>query len=563
MVCTAANRETEACLSRGFFPFQPRAGFRVRNRAANPVMRIGRTTEKRTKADAAPTSPTYIMQTQLLHEIPTAPAASNPIDRVLVNEPLTDVGTQERRKLYRGSRGAGSPGKGMPGKGMQRYVLFHSFCFIMYATVGKGFAYTGYPPIFIGEILLLWSIITAFAARRFATLIERPLGLLLTAFFIWGIVCTVPYVGLYKINALRDGAVWAYSIFAWVVASLVLRLDNVLEGVVERFRKYGGVMIVAGTVCGFLTTYEFSHLPTWPTSQVPIPYLKSGELCVHLAGCCAFVLTGLGKGKDWWLFPIICGFAMGISGNRGGGLAFIVAVTFVALLRFNVKKIFILFAVLAFLLSALLLIDIHIPLPKGSREISSEQILRNIQSVVGGGSDDSNLEGTKEWRLRWWNQIFDYTFHGPYFWTGKGYGINLAADDGIDGIRDGPQALRSPHNSHLTFLARSGVPGLTLWIILQSYWALMMLRFYFRAKAIGSTRWSAMFLWLLAYWMAFIVNASFDVALEGPMMGIPFWTIFGLGWGAQILFQKRLRRRVTSGRTQQLLPTGAEPQLAW
>ncbi len=372
---------------------------------------------------------TYIMQTQLLHDFPNVSPASNPTERVLVNEPLTEVGAPERWKSYRGSRGSASSEKGM-----QRYILFHSFCFIMYATLGRGFAYTGYSPIFIGEILLLWSIVTGFAARRFATLIERPLGLLLTCFFFWGIICTVPYVGLYGINAPRDGAVWAYSIFAWVVASLVLRLDNVLDGVVEHFRKFGGLLVVASTICAFLTTYEISHLPTWPTSQVPIPYMKSGDLCVHLAGCCAFVLTGLGKGKDWWLFPIICGFAMGISGNRGGGLAFMVAISFVALLRFNVKKLFILLVVLGLILSALVLVDVHVPLPSGSREISSEQILRNIKSMVGISSDEADLQGTKEWRIRWWNQIFDYTFQGPYFWTGKGYGINLAADDGIDGI---------------------------------------------------------------------------------------------------------------------------------
>jgi len=54
--------------------------------------------------------------------------------------------------------------------------------------------------------------------------------------------------------------------------------------------------------------------------------------------------------------------------------------------------------------------------------------------------------------------------------------------------------------------------------------------------------WVGIFAWLMAYWLAFTVAAGFDVFLEGPMAGIPFWTLFGIGWGAHILFQSQLNR---------------------
>ena len=38
-----------------------------------------------------------------------------------------------------------------------------------------------------------------------------------------------------------------------------------------------------------------------------------------------------------------------------------------------------------------------------------------------------------------------------------------------------------------------------------------------------------MFLFLGAYWLAFLINGSFDVYLEGPMGGIWFWTVYGIG----------------------------------
>lgn len=38
---------------------------------------------------------------------------------------------------------------------------------------------------------------------------------------------------------------------------------------------------------------------------------------------------------------------------------------------------------------------------------------------------------------------------------------------------------------------------------------------------------TSVYLWLLAYWMAFIVNMTFDVYLEGPQGGIWFWCLIG------------------------------------
>ena len=81
---------------------------------------------------------------------------------------------------------------------------------------------------------------------------------------------------------------------------------------------------------------------------------------------------------------------------------------------------------------------------------------------------------------------------GPYKWTGKGYGINLADDDGyqIDG------SLRSPHNGHMTILARSGLPGITLWAAVQLTWAGAMTAGYMRARRRHDWKWSALFMFL-------------------------------------------------------------------
>ena len=139
-------------------------------------------------------------------------------------------------------------------------------------------------------------------------------------------------------------------------------------------------------------------------------------------------------------------------------------------------------------------------------------------------------DGPRQWRLDWWSKIIDYTIFGDFFWTGKGYGVNLANDDGFQVFElFHGQPLRSPHNSHLTFLARSGVPGFIVWITLQVVFCISLVRAYRKAVRVGHHDWAKLNLWVLAYWFAFMVNATFDVFLEGPQGGIWFWCVFGFG----------------------------------
>jgi hypothetical protein len=169
------------------------------------------------------------------------------------------------------------------------------------------------------------------------------------------------------------------------------------------------------------------------------------------------------------------------------------------------------------------------------RQVSMEQLIANAVSIVTSNDtadQDGQLQGNKEWRMKWWRQIIDYTFKGPHFWNGKGFGINLATDDGFQTSQTAANALRSPHNGHMTILARMGVPGLTMWIVLQGTFAVSLLRAFRRARDAGDPFWAKINSWLLLYWLSIMIDAAFDVYLEGPQGGIWFWSIWGLGLGA-------------------------------
>ena len=166
------------------------------------------------------------------------------------------------------------------------------------------------------------------------------------------------------------------------------------------------------------------------------------------------------------------------------------------------------------------------PVPPKGRPATFQQLIDNLLSIFGSSSE-GGLEGSKQFRLAWWGTIIDYTVFGDHFWTGKGFGVNLADDDGFQSTVD--HSLRSPHNSDMTVLARMGVPGLLLWVLLQGAFVIGLLRAMLAHRRAGDTQIAVVGGLILVYWVAMMIDTSFDPYLEGPQGGIWFWVIFGLG----------------------------------
>jgi hypothetical protein len=93
-----------------------------------------------------------------------------------------------------------------------------------YTFLGKGYAYFGVSPIYIGELVLFFRRAGGAVGRRvhagtaLAHLVAGDL------WGVWGLVCTVPYLGVYGLDALRDATIWGYGAFAILVAGFMLRL---------------------------------------------------------------------------------------------------------------------------------------------------------------------------------------------------------------------------------------------------------------------------------------------------------------------------------------------------
>jgi hypothetical protein len=147
------------------------------------------------------------------------------------------------------------------------------------------------------------------------------------------------------------------------------------------------------------------------------------------------------------------------------------------------------------------------------RTISLSQITDNFSSIVSTNID-GNLANNKVWRLIWWAKLVNESFTLQHFFVGKGLGMSLAGND----ILNPDDSLRSPHNFHLTILARFGYFVFMVWIT----WLVSLFKPLFTRKLAGKT------LAITSILLAFIINGSFDVFLEGPMGAFPFWTFVGL-----------------------------------
>lgn len=414
-----------------------------------------------------------------------------------------------------------------------RYLAALGGVLLGYALFSRTFAYLGVPPLFIGEIMLGLGVLVALSSGGLRPALGSWTIRLWGALLVWTAIRTAPYLGSYGLDAPRDAMLVVYGVYAVIVAALVLASPERLAWAVRRYSTFVTVMLAGAWVVYLAAKLLGAGQPTLPWAPVFLFEAKGGDLMVHMTGITAFLVLGLRQRTTVWF--ALAAFSAGIImvSNRGGMVAYVLGLGLAWLLRprgtfgRSAKLVYAFFGLLVIGLIAGPVLELQVQ--GGSRDLTVEQVVENVTSIFTSSGSNS-LDGTKRWRLLWWGKIVDYTLGGPYFWDGKGFGINLAESDGFTLGDDG--GLRSPHNGHLTVLARAGVPGAALWVLLHAVWFLGLLAAWMRARLAEQQRWTAVFAWIAAIWIAALVNASFDVYLEGPMGGVWLWSLMGLGIAA-------------------------------
>jgi len=404
-----------------------------------------------------------------------------------------------------------------------------------YAVFGTWFAYLGFPPVYVSEMVLALGVLTVFRyPGMLGAMVTAPLFPLLAAFVVWNAACMIPYLPEYGLDSLRDGAMWGYSAFALIVYGVLTRTPDATGRFIGRFR---GFSVVYGALFTFGMVLLFSGSPFrfWLARTSDTGAFVGGVLSHYL-------LAGASR-----LVPVfvLAPAFYSLSASRSAGLATAGALVLATALGKRKGRALLVNAALATGLVAFTVAGTAATSALGS----GRNVLSNFASVFAAAKENplesESNDGTARWRLIWWTKIWDNTVTGEYFWMGRGYGRNIAVEDGFESekLERGDKPLRSPHSGHLNYLARSGVPGAILWVTLQITWAGQVLFRVLRSRAKGLDEWSGRFAFLLCFWLALVTNAGFGVFLENPVGGIWLWTVFGVGLASMHAFDAEMREK--------------------
>jgi hypothetical protein len=421
------------------------------------------------------------------------------------------------------------------------YLTALSLSLLGYAVLGKSFAYIGVKPLYIGEWLLGLAVLvlcldpkralTAFSDKRSSVAVLGSIPMI-----VWGAIRTLPWLDQYGMDALRDSVVWAYALFGIAIYVLVCCRPRRFLRLFRLLCRFCGVYPWLMALLIGLVSLEVKLPSIWPGAP-PLGTLKPGDIGVYISLCGLLFVLGFIRwpGVGWGLSLAIA-FVWVASLNRGGALSAICPVA-LAVVLYPGRTRRVIAPIIIVSVLAVALWNLNGGELGNSRVVAGRQMFANLASVFG--TDDQSaggLEGNKQWRLAWWSKIADYTFRGEYFWVGKGFGVNLADNDGFQTSLSTP--LRSPHSAFMTMLARAGVPGLAFWLLSQVSWLWVMLRAHVKARRHKESWQARLFAFFILAWLAFTLNASFDVFLEGPTGGIWYWTLLGFGLGAASVFDR-------------------------
>jgi hypothetical protein len=414
------------------------------------------------------------------------------------------------------------------------YLNLYFFIMAWYVFFNKGVAYS-----YLVEILWLIGLILIFLSRRSYEFIWDIRAKFL-AFFLFISIIYIPigFRGYPFIDVIRDSFVFQYGWFVFIVFLFKEEQALVWKKIIAIYTWFP----LFGLLNFFLQNFVENFDRFKPFGNISFVLYKYGDMGVHLLISSLVLLVFQQKKSVRFqsVMAILILFNLFIltAYSRSGMLAYVLGVLVYILLsneayiRTRVKQ-YAKYLPLLLIIVVPIYASIKVQENFQGRKVGIEQVTQNIGSFAGI-SNDPNLENNKLWRLVWWAKILDYSFSPSYFFQGKGLGMSLSETDEILSEVD---EVRSPHNFHLTVMARFGIPIFCLWF----YWLFLLYKPMFKRQLDSKT------LLISTVLLAFIVNASFDVFLEGPMGAFPFWTWVGLLFLTQAFPNKDFNENLSNG----------------
>lgn len=395
------------------------------------------------------------------------------------------------------------------------YLRVYLLVMTLYVFLNKGVAYT-----YFVEVLWLFGILLLFMDRKKVEFIWNKTTKLILFFIVISCIYILRGITKYDIvDLIRDSFIFQYGWFVFILFLFKDKLEQIWETLFFIYKWFPFVALLNFILQYFVPFFETIA----PFGGIPILLYKNGDMGVQLLISTLLLFYTYEKKPLKWRvllsLVIVLDFLILASYSRSGIVSFLVSM--LCFIYFNKdiqlkSRVRLLLKYLPIILLIVTPIYINIKVSENfqGRSIGFEQIKNNFSSIVGG-TTDATSDDNVVWRIVWWAKIIDYSFTAPNLFIGKGLGLNLATDDDILTLDD---TLRSPHNFHLNIMARFGVFFFLLWL----YFVALLLIPLFKKRLEDKM------LLIGCALVAFLLNASFDVFLEGPMGAFPFWTWVGL-----------------------------------
>jgi hypothetical protein len=395
------------------------------------------------------------------------------------------------------------------------YIDFYFIIMAIYMLFNKGVAYT-----FGVELLLGLGVLLLFIQRKhFEIYMDKKYIILFILCFITGLYIVFGLLNFNYFNVIRDSFAFEYALFA-IIIFFSKDYKEYIWGKLIKLYQWAPLILLLNTLIFY---YVILYLPPIDIfGGQPLFLYKNGDKSLHLLISTVLMILFTDQySRNWLILNIIIiliNLLILLAFTRSGSVAYLAGVfcffffSKTSLITDDLRK------VLKYIPILLIIVfgvfgAIEIDGDAQGRTISLSQITENFSSIVSSDIDGS-LTDNKVWRLVWWAKLLNESFTLEHFFIGKGLGMSLAGND----LTSVDENLRSPHNFHLTIIARFGYIVFFVWL----YWLYLLFKPLFKKQLSGRMH------GLTCILLAFIINGSFDVFFEGPMGAFPFWTLVGL-----------------------------------
>ena len=415
---------------------------------------------------------------------------------------------------------------------------------LLYILFNWGFMQLRIPPVAgsglpVGEIVLLLSLMTinytGVLGRMSLTVAMVPLGIWWT----FGVGRALFDFGIHGTWALRDAA--------HVLESLFLLVGFVFAGdqkSLERFFNWLPKLLLICVIYGLLYPVRVEIWMLSPTitsgTGFNVPIFGSMTNTPQLMIVAALYLV-LFHGNRLWanlLAVLVLGYVIAMFQARTNYLILIAVFGFLMLYRrSSIADAGFVGYVSVVLLLAVGLIGLQFQGRLGT-SFNYEFLVAHFLAIFGICDPTvpgvcAAAEGVPQ-RLEWWSNIFARMMQDPFsLLLGLGYGVALTDFYGASGA-----AVREPHNSYVTVIARTGIVGAICWVLIMLS---LVRRWHVTFMMCRAARWREgenRMLILMVFFICMWVLAIGEDGFEKPYNIIPFYFF----WGIVLRFSLLLER---------------------